>query len=147
MPSNIYTKILGDAGEHYALSRFSFVGKYAAKMPDNWEGYDLAVETGADLLRVSVKTRSESAGWKASKWFIWDEHKSSDWFVFVFKPANSPIRAWVIPRDILLAHSNRPGEKRQNPWMREISWPRLTGSDLLKFEDNWNLQLEGSTDA
>jgi hypothetical protein len=41
------TKLLGDAGEHYALSQFSFSGKYAAKMPDNWEGYDLAVETGA----------------------------------------------------------------------------------------------------
>ena len=37
-------KLLGDAGEHYALSRLSFAGKHAAKMPDNWEAYDLAVE-------------------------------------------------------------------------------------------------------
>ena len=55
------SKLLGDAGEHYALIQFSFAGKYAAKMPDNWEGYDLAVETGG-LVRVSVKTRSESEG-------------------------------------------------------------------------------------
>ena len=51
------SKLLGDAGEHYALSQFSFAGKYAAKMPDNWEAYDLAVQTGG-LVRVSVKTRS-----------------------------------------------------------------------------------------
>ena len=57
------SKLLGDAGEHYALSQFSFAEKYAAKMPDNWEAYDLAVETGG-LVRVSVKTRSESEGWK-----------------------------------------------------------------------------------
>ena len=58
----ISTKLLGDAGENYALSQFSFAGNYAAKMPVNWEGYDLAVETGAGLVRVSVKTRSESIG-------------------------------------------------------------------------------------
>jgi len=41
--------LLGDTGEHYAQSQFSFAGKYAAKMPDNWKGYDLAVETGTGL--------------------------------------------------------------------------------------------------
>ena len=81
----ISTKLLGDAGEHYALSQFSFAGNYAAKMPDNWEGYDLAVETGAGLVRVSVKTRSESVGWKSSRWFNWDDRKDCDWFVFIFK--------------------------------------------------------------
>ena len=48
------TKVLGDAGEHYALSQFAFTGLPGTKMPDNWEGYDLAVETGAGLARVSV---------------------------------------------------------------------------------------------
>lgn len=52
-------KILGDAGEHYALSRFTFSGKPAMKMPEGWRGYDLGVETGAGLARVSVKTRSD----------------------------------------------------------------------------------------
>ncbi len=28
------SKLLGDAGEHYALSQLSFSGKFAAKMPD-----------------------------------------------------------------------------------------------------------------
>lgn len=147
MATVIHTKILGDAGEHYALSRFSFAGKYAAKMPDNWEGYDLAVETGLGLVRVSVKTRSETKGWIASKWFSWDDRKPGDWFVFVFKPANSPIRAWIVPRDVLEMRSNRPSEDRKKPWMREISWSRLNAIDLLQFEDNWSLRLEGCVEV
>ncbi len=54
------TKNLGDAAEHYALSQFAFAGMPGTKMPDNWKGYDLAVETGDGLQRVSVKLRSES---------------------------------------------------------------------------------------
>ena len=63
------SKRLGDAGEHYAVSQFTFSGLPATKMPDGWEGYDLAVDSGAGLVRVSVKTRTKSAGWNASKWF------------------------------------------------------------------------------
>jgi hypothetical protein len=134
------TKLLGDAGEHYALSQFSFAGKYAAKMPDNWEGYDLAVETGAGLIRVSVKTRSETPGWKANSWFNWDDRKACDWFVFVFKPAFCPVRSWVIPADVVEQHANRPGLKRQDPWFRDLSWKKLNQPLLVCYEDNWNLQ-------
>ncbi len=77
-------KILGDAAEHYALSQFSFAGMPAVKMPDNWRAYDLAVETGPGLLRVSVKTRSESVGWKNSKWFSFDDRKEL-FYVFELK--------------------------------------------------------------
>jgi len=62
IPLTRTTKMLGDAGEHYAVGRFTFAGKPATKMPDGWYGYDLAVETGTGLVRVSVKTRSESKG-------------------------------------------------------------------------------------
>jgi hypothetical protein len=55
-------EVFGDAGEHYALSQFSSAGKFAAKMPDDCEAYDLVVEPGQGPLRVSVKTKSESAG-------------------------------------------------------------------------------------
>ena len=51
-------KLLGDAGEHYALSQLSFAGRYAEKMPDNWEAYDLAVETGQGLVRVADMLRT-----------------------------------------------------------------------------------------
>ncbi len=135
----ISTKLLGDAGEHYALSQFSFAGNYAAKMPDNWEGYDLAVETGAGLVRVSVKTRSESVGWKSSRWFNWDDRKDCDWFVFIFKAANGQLRSWVIPADLVGAHSNKPGTTRIDPWFRDLSWRKLTQPILAAYEDNWSM--------
>lgn len=65
---NVTSKMLGDAGEHHALSQLTFAGKPASKMPDGWAGYDLAVETGQGLARVSVKTRKETANWKAGSW-------------------------------------------------------------------------------
>jgi len=136
------TKLLGDAGEHYALSQFSFVGKYAAKMPDNWEAYDLAVETGAGLIRVSVKTRSETTGWKLSRWFNWDDRKACDWFVFVFKPVAGPLRSWIIPADVVEHHSNKPGSKRKEPWFRDLSWKKLNEPLLARYEDNWELQTQ-----
>jgi hypothetical protein len=135
-------KLLGDAGEHYALSQFSFAGKFAAKMPDNWEGYDLAVETGAGLVRVSVKTRSESVGWKTSRWFMFDDRKQCDWIVFVFKAAAGPVRAWVMPFPKALASANVPGEGRKEPWVRDISFAKLTHEPLNVYEGNWGLDLE-----
>jgi len=132
------SKLLGDAGEHYALSQFSFAEKYAAKMPDNWEAYDLAVETGG-LVRVSVKTRSESEGWRTSKWFIFDERKSCDWIVFIFKPKNGFVRSWVIPYSVAKVNANQPGPNRKNPWVRYITWSKLNKLPLSAFENNWPL--------
>src|SRR6266487_3226648 len=102
------SKLLGDAGEHYALSQFSFAGKYAAKMPDNWEAYDLAVETGG-LVRVSVKTRSESEGWKTSRWFSFDDRKECDWIVLIFKPKVGVVRSWIMPYVLAKSSANVPG--------------------------------------
>lgn len=138
-PVRLSTKLLGDAGEHFSLSQFSFAGKYAAKMPDNWEGYDLAVEDGSGLLRVSVKTRSESQGWKSSRWFNFDDRKECDWIVFIFKPNDGVVRSWIIPYAIAKAHANAPGLNRKNAWFREISWSKLTTSRLADFEGNWSL--------
>ena len=138
-PIKSQTKLLGDAGEHYAVSQFSFAGRYAAKMPDNWQGYDLAVETGTGLVRVSVKTRSESEGWKTSKWFTWDDRKSTDWFVFIFKPNKGGLRSWVIPAEVVSRHSNKPGVGRKNPWSREISWRTLISPTLSVYENNWEM--------
>lgn len=139
MASTSSTKLLGDAGEHYALSQFSFASKYAAKMPDNWKAYDLAVETGEGLARVSVKTRSETSGWKASQWFMFDDRKACDWFVFVFKPRKGPLRSWVIPFAVAMANANRPGPDRKDPWERDISWSKLNKPPLSGYEDNWSM--------
>jgi Holliday junction resolvase-like predicted endonuclease len=133
------TKLLGDAGEHYALSQFSFAGKFAAKMPDNWQDYDLAVETGKGLVRVSVKTRSEGQGWKTSSWFSFDDRKECDWIALIFKPKQGPIRSWVLPFDVAKKNANVPGPNRKDPWMREISWSKLNKLPLQNYEGNWTL--------
>jgi len=130
-------KMLGDAGEHYALSRFTFSGKPAMKMPEGWRGYDLGVETGAGLARVSVKTRSDSVGWKKSKWFSFDDRRACEWIVCVFQEKSGSIRAWVIPMAVALEHANKPGPNRKNPHLRELSWAKLTKAPLSQFEDNW----------
>ena len=132
------SKLLGDAGEHYALSQFSFAEKYAAKMPDNWEAYDLAVETGG-LVRVSVKTRSESEGWKKSRWFSFDDRKNCDWIVFIFKSKTGVVRSWVIPYYVAKARANVPGPNRKDAWLRDISWSKLNKLPLSTFENNWAL--------
>ena len=133
------SELLGDAGEHFALSQFSFAGKYAAKMPDNWEAYDLAVETGSGLVRVSVKTRSESEGWKTSRWFNFDDRKECDWLVLIFKSNDSMIRSWVMPYNIAKYYANNPGKERKNPWFRDISWSRLNKLPLSNYEGNWSM--------
>jgi hypothetical protein len=131
-------KLLGDAGEHYALSQFSVAGKYAAKMPDNWEAYDLAVENGG-LVRVSVKTRSESKGWKTSSWFTFDDRKEFDWIVLIFKPKDGDVRSWIMPYAVAKAHARVPGPNRKNAWYRDISWSKLIKLPLKAFENNWSL--------
>lgn len=137
-------KLLRDAGEHYALSRFSFAGRYAAKMPDNWEGYDPAVETGEGLVRVSVKTRSETDGWPTSRWFLFDDRRECDWLVLIFKPREGALRAWVMPFGVALANANQPGAQRKNPWERDISWAKLNRVPLAGYEDNWAMRRDGA---
>lgn len=132
-------KLLGDAGEHYALSQLSFSGKFAAKMPDNWEAYDLAVETGQGLVRVSVKTRSESVGWKSSRWFNFDDRKDCDWIIFIFKPNAGALRSWVMPYAVAKAAANVPGPDRKDPWFRDLSWSKLNKAPLSSYENNWAL--------
>lgn len=131
--------MLGDAGEHYALSQFSFAGKPATKMPDNWEGYDLAVETGSGLVRVSVKTRSETASWKNGNWFNFDDRKDCDWIVFIFKQKDGKLRAWVMPYAVALENANKPGIDRKDAWFRDIMWWKLNEPPLSEYENNWEL--------
>lgn len=132
-------KLLGDAGEHYALAQLTFAEKFAAKMPDNWEAYDLAVESGAGLLRVSVKTRSETEKWSSSKWFTFDDRKVCDWLVLIFKPRSGQLRSWVLPFGIAISAANVPGKDRQDPWLRELSWRKLTTLPLSAYEENWSM--------
>jgi hypothetical protein len=131
--------MLGDAGEHYALSQFTFAGWPCAKMPDNWPGYDLAVETGQGLTRISVKTRSESEGWRTSRFFTFDERLECEWLVLVFKANAGPPRAWVIPKGVACREASKSGPARKDPYMRDVSWQKLTKGALVAFENNWTL--------
>ena len=137
MYKSLTTKMLGDAGEHFALSQFSFAGLPSTKMPDNWEGYDLAVETGKGLVRVSVKTRSETKSWKKGNWFNFDDRKECDWIVFIFKQKDGDLRSWVIPYLVALQNANKPGKDRKDPWFRDIMWWKLVEEPLCLYENNW----------
>ena len=136
---SVTSKMLGDAGEHFALSCFTFAGKPATKMPDGWSGYDLAVESGEGLVRVSVKTRSETKAWRAGNWFIFDQRRACDWLVFVFRYKTGHIRSWVIPFSVAKKYGNRPTSKRKDPHMRDVSWAKLQREPLALYENNWIL--------
>jgi len=140
MASQITTKMLGDAGEHYALSQFTFAGKPASKMPDGWAGYDLAVETGKGLARVSVKTRAETDRWSTGSWFIFDERRECDWLVFIFKSKSSGVRSWVMPFEVARQYGNRPTQRRKDPHNRDVSWAKLNREPLARYENNWELK-------
>lgn len=137
-------KMLGDAGEHYALSQFTFAGRAGSKMPEGWSAYDLAIESGQGLVRVSVKTRSETAAWKSGSWFIFDDRSVCEWLVFIFKPRSGPVRSWVIPFDVALKNANTPTEARKDPHNRDISWAKLNREPLLRYENNWELGFNGA---
>ena len=137
--SNVTSKMLGDAGEHFALSQFTFAGRPASKMPDGWAGYDLAVESGHGLVRVSVKTRAETPGWKAGSWFIFDERLECDWLVFLFLPKESPVRAWVLPFHVAREYGNKPRAERKDPHNRDVSFAKLNREPLGRYENNWAL--------
>ena len=134
---SITPKMLGDAGEHYALSQFTFAGKPASKMPDGWSGYDLAVESGNGLARVSVKTRSETASWKAGSWFIYDERLECDWLVFIFKTKTGQVRSWIAPFRVAQEQGNKSTPIRKDPHNRDVSWAKLNREPLCHYESNW----------
>jgi len=137
--SYITTKMCGDAGEHYALSQFSFAGKPAAKMPDCWPSYDLAVESGQGLVKVSVKTRRETASWHAGSWFTFDERLECDWLVFIFVSRSSKMHSWIVPFTKAREFGNKAGPNRKDPHNRDLSFAKLNREPLSRYENNWNL--------
>jgi hypothetical protein len=140
----VTSKMLGDAGEHYALSQFTFAGKPTTKMPDGWAGYDLAVHSNGGLLRVSVKTRSETDSWKAGSWFIFDETIECDWLVFIFKTKAGLVRSWVVPYSLARELGNVASPTRKDPHMRDVSWAKLNREPLQRYENNWQLNEQGT---
>ena len=71
---------------------------------------------------------------------MFDDRRSCDWFVFVFKPREGPLRSWVMPFGVATDHASKPGPGRKEPWIRDISWSRLNKPPLLHYEDNWSME-------
>jgi hypothetical protein len=127
-------KMLGDAGEHYALAKFGFLGIPCAKMPDNWPEYDFVLEVEGVLLKVAVKTRSETRSFSKSSWFGVDADAIIDWLVFIVAFNSGEIRSWVVPQDKCLEYAT-PKDKST----RHISWQQLENPELLIYRENWSL--------
>lgn len=134
----ITTKQLGDAGEYFALSQFSFAGKAATKMPDNWKAYDLVVADSDKLLRVSVKTRSETDKWGNNSFFTFNDQDECDLLVFIFKSKAGVLRSWIIPFDVAEKNAHNPRETCKSPHDRDVRWAKLQ-NQLSAYENNWSL--------
>jgi len=132
-------KILGDAGEHYALSMFGFAGFPCSKLPDNWKYYDLIVQKDNKIERISVKTRSETKSFSKSSWFIFESTGQYEWVVFIVKFESRELKAWVIPVSIALKHASIPENNSLKPTDRRLSWGKLEGPELMLYLNNWAL--------
>ena len=132
-------KILGDAAEHYALSMFGFSGLPCSKLPDNWKYYDLIVQKDNKVLRVSVKSRSETPSFSKNSWFIFDSTGQYEFVVFIIKFKCNQLRSWIIPTPVALrfADKNLGNEIQSNE--RRLTWRDLEKPELVKYVDNWAL--------
>jgi Holliday junction resolvase-like predicted endonuclease len=135
------TKILGDSGEHYVLSMLGFAGLPCSKLPDNWKFYDLIAQKGNQLIRISVKTRSESKSFSKSSWFIFDSTGQYEWVAFVLKFASGEIKSWLIPIEIALKYASASNTESKFPNARRLSWGKLEEPNLIKYLSNWHLKI------
>jgi hypothetical protein len=134
-----HTKILGDAGEHYALSMFGFFGFPCSKLPDNWRHYDLIVQKDNKIERISVKVRSETPSFSKSSWFIFEATGQYEWVVFIIKFKSGELKTWIIPVPIALKYASVPESNSNNPNDRRLSWSKLEGPDFINYLNNWSL--------
>lgn len=132
-------KLLGDSGEHYAMSMLGFNGILCSKLPDNWRHYDLIVQRDNLLERVSVKTRSESPSFGHGSWFRFESTGEYEWVIFVLKFHSGEIRSWIIPLEIAVKNSSATSKSLERSERRTISWGKLEQPSLSKYLNNWKL--------
>lgn len=133
-------KILGDSGEHYALSMFGFSGLQCSKLPDNWKHYDLIVQRDNKIERISVKTRSESKSFSRNSWFKFDATGEYEWVVFIIKFDSGDLKSWVIPISFALKEASKPTGDPKNSNDRRLSWNKLESAKFMRYLNNWALQ-------
>jgi len=83
--------------------------------------------------------RTESDGWAAASWFMFDDRKDCDWFAFMFEPKVGEPRSWIIPFAVATDKANTPGPKRKDPWMRDIPFAKLQENPHCDYENNWKM--------
>jgi len=133
-------KILGDAGEHYALAMLGFAGLACSKLPDNWKYYDLIVQKENKIERISVKSRSETKSFSKNSWFKFEATGQYEWVVFIVKFKTGELKSWVMPVAIALKHATKPKDKSDGPNDRRLSWGKLEEPSLIKYQDNWSMK-------
>src|ERR1700722_2668842 len=95
------TKQRGDAAEHYVISMLGFNSIPAAKMPDNWPGYDLVAQrpNAAKPLRISVRFRTDV---NYGPYVRYKPHEPFDFIALVYKhpDVDGGVRTWILPRSV-----------------------------------------------
>lgn len=137
----ITRKMLGDAGEHFALAMLTFHGLRCVKMPDNWPEHDLIVERKNVLEKVSVKTRSkQSSSYSESSWFGINRNTTADWLICVLMGNEKTIEAWVIPMSIALRAAEENIKNNEQEKLH-ISVRTLRTEKFKKYEANWYMLI------
>jgi hypothetical protein len=135
------TKQRGDAAEHYVISMLGFNGIPAAKMPDNWPGYDLVAQPpdGAQPLRISVKFRTFS-GDTTTTYFSYQPTDRFDFIAPVLKqPTGLSVRTWIVPRAVADATTYNPNPKGKTT---ERWWTLKTlEARCSAFENNFGVAV------
>jgi hypothetical protein len=136
------TKQRGDAAEHYVISMLGFNSIPAAKMPDNWPGYDLVAQRpgGAPPLHISVRFRIDGT---YGPYVRYKPHELFDFIALVYKhrDVDGDVRTWILPRSVADKTANgKRTEIDSGPGARSNSAarPTRTTSDSRR---NRNRQL------
>jgi hypothetical protein len=127
------TKQRGDAAEHYVISMLGFNSVPAAKMPDNWPGYDLVAQPpdGAQPLRISVRFRIDG---KHAPYVRYKPNERFDFIALVYKRPDG-IRTWILPRSV--AEKTANGKKTGTRfWSRHTLEKRCSA-----YENNFRLDV------
>lgn len=140
------SKQMGDACEMLVAGELPLAGVPAAKMPDNWPGYDLIAQPtdGRPPQQISVKSRTFRHG--GDTFVDYRATDQFDWLAIVLLPGDNLLnrRIFIIPRKKAddLARRDKPTSKTAD--LRY--WPQQEVAELfLDFENNFALSEQGST--
>ena len=132
-------KQLGDAGEHFVCGMLGFHGVPTVKMPDNWPDFDLVGYYRQDSsVTIQVKTVYKySMKGQLWAWTAFAPECPFDYLAAVVWDEGIP-ECWLIPRDVLVKESRRPG----SPQVQDQNWwinPNDLYGQLSGFKGNWVL--------